>query len=51
MKVLITPKIFLYSLFLILPSYLIGIAATELLTAFIIISFIFLNKNFVYFKI
>ena len=50
MKVLITPKIFLYSLFLILPSYLIGIAATELLTAFLIISFIFINKNFVYFK-
>ena len=50
MKVLITQKIFLYSLFLILPSYLIGIAATELLTAFLIISFIFINKNFVYFK-
>ena len=50
MKVLITPKIFLYSLFLILPSYLIGIAATELLTAFLIISFIFINKNFEYFK-
>ena len=50
MKVLISPKIFLYSLFLILPSYLIGIAATELLTAFLIISFIFINKNFVYFK-
>ena len=50
MKVLITPKIFLYSLFLILPSYLIGIAVTELLTAFLIISFIFINKNFEYFK-
>ena len=50
MKVLISPKIFLYSLFLILPSYLIGIAATELLTAFLIISFIFINKNFEYFK-
>ena len=51
MKFLITPKIFLYSLFLILPSYIIGIAVTELLTAFLIISFIFINKNFVYFKI
>ena len=50
MKVLITQKIFLYSLFLILPSYLIGIAVTELLTAFLIISFIFINKNFEYFK-
>ena len=45
MKVLITPKIFLYSLFLILPSYLIGIAATELLTAFLIISFIIYKQK------
>ena len=50
MKDLIFSKIFLYSLFLILPSYLVGIAATELLTISLVIAFLFMNKNFIYFK-
>ena len=50
MKNLISSKIFLYLAFLILPSYAIGIAVTELLVAFLIVVFFFLNKNFTYFK-
>ena len=50
MKVLIPSKIFLYSLFLILPSYLIGIALTELLTTLLIIAFFFSNRDLIYFK-
>ena len=49
MKNLISSKIFLYLAFLILPSYAIGIAVTELLVVFLIVAF-FLNKNFTYFK-
>ena len=50
MKNLISSKIFLYLAFLILPSYAIGIAVTELLVVFLIVAFFFLNKNFTYFK-
>ena len=41
MKNLISSKIFLYLAFLILPSYAIGIAVTELLVAFLIVVFFF----------
>ena len=50
MKNLISSKIFLYLAFLILPSYAIGIAMTELLVISLIVAFFFLNKNFTYFK-
>ena len=50
MKVLISSKIFLYSLFFVLPSYLIGIAVTELLATSLIIAFFFVNKDSIYFK-
>ena len=50
MKNSISLKIFLYLIFIILPSYLIGIAVTEFLVISLIIAFFFLNKNFKYFK-
>ena len=48
MKNLISSKIFLYLAFLILPSYAIGIAVTELLVLSLIVAFFFLNKNFAF---
>ena len=50
MKSFYSSQIFLYSVFLIPFSFLIGIAITEILVIFLIIAFFFLNKSFFYFK-
>ena len=51
MNNLINFKFLPYLIFLIIPSYIIGIAITEILLFLLIIVFFFLNKkNFSYFK-
>ena len=39
-----------YLVFLVIPSYIAGIAITEILLLLLIILFFFLNKNLGYFK-
>tara|TARA_A100001011_G_scaffold387826_1_gene466322 strand:- start:7003 stop:8358 length:1356 start_codon:yes stop_codon:yes gene_type:complete len=50
MKTLMNLKVFFYLSFLVLPSYIIGIAVTEITLLFLIILFFIINKNFKYYK-
>lgn len=46
----INEKIIIYLIFLIIPTYLIGIAITEILVLFLIIVFFLKNKSFIFYK-
>ncbi len=46
----INEKIIPYLIFLIIPSYLIGIAITEILALFLIIIFFLKKESFIFFK-
>lgn len=46
----INEKIILYLIFLIIPSYLIGIAITEIFALFLVIIFFLKNQSFIFYK-
>ena len=50
MKTLMNLKVFFYLSFLVLPSYIIGVAVTEITLLFLIILFFIINKNLKYYK-